>query len=192
MAIVGVWGYSCLAFPRSGDAMRVIIEARVEGTGIEVADDRKVPTGTGWTRDPKRQVARLARQGTKGSPSIAGDQRRTGKVTQPGILSVVVEPAQGMLICPVARAILGEPRRALSQGIADQQRDRRVCRQSGGEPAHGQETADGLVGCGGARLVLVRVADLNGELSPRTFGDAILPRQATVLRLWRDEMAMAA
>jgi hypothetical protein len=40
--------------------------------------------------------------------------------------------------------------------------------------------------------VLVRVADLDGELSPRTFGDAPQPRQATVLRLWRDEVAMAA
>ena len=45
---------------------------------------------------------------------------------------------------------------------------------------------------GAHALVLVRVADLNGELSPRTFGDATQPRQAPVLRLWRDGMAMAA
>jgi hypothetical protein len=45
---------------------------------------------------------------------------------------------------------------------------------------------------GAHALVLVRVADLNGELSRRTLGDATQPRQPTVLRSWRDETAMAA
>jgi hypothetical protein len=39
---------------------------------------------------------------------------------------------------------------------------------------------------------LPRLRDLNGELSPRTFGDATQPRQPTVLGSWRDETAVAA
>ena len=44
--------------------------------------------------------------------------------------------------------ILGQLRRPLSQGIADQQCNRGIRRQSSGQSPYGQETSDALVGCG--------------------------------------------
>lgn len=45
---------------------------------------------------------------------------------------------------------------------------------------------------GAHALALVRVADLNGELSPQSFGYPNQSRQSTMLRRWTGEMAMAA
>ena len=41
-------------------------------------------------------------------------------------------------------------------------------------------------------LALVRVADLNGDLSPRTFGVPTQPRRSVVERQWNGSMALAA
>ena len=45
---------------------------------------------------------------------------------------------------------------------------------------------------GAHALVQVRVADLNGELSPRSFGSPTQARQSTVLKQWYGELPMAA
>ena len=45
---------------------------------------------------------------------------------------------------------------------------------------------------GAHALAQVRVADRNGELSPRSFGNPTQARQSTVLRLWNGEIAMSA
>ena len=41
-------------------------------------------------------------------------------------------------------------------------------------------------------LALVRVADLNGELSPRTFGVPTRPRASATDRIWNGDLALAA
>jgi hypothetical protein len=41
-------------------------------------------------------------------------------------------------------------------------------------------------------LALVRVADLNGDLSPQTFGVVTRPRRSVVDRSWNGFMALAA
>ena len=41
-------------------------------------------------------------------------------------------------------------------------------------------------------LVQVRVAGLNGELSPRSFGSSTQARQSSVLKQWYGELPMAA
>ena len=57
------------------------------------------PDGDGGrTRAAKREVARLARQRTKGRLKVAGNDRRTRAVAQPGIFDAVVERAQGLRI----------------------------------------------------------------------------------------------
>lgn len=45
---------------------------------------------------------------------------------------------------------------------------------------------------GAHALVLVRIADLNGEVSPQSFGYPILSRHSTMLRTCTGELAMAA